>query len=236
MDRGRWMRYAPMVEKYGIRPILSVVPANRDPHLDVAPEDGSFWEAMRSAQSAGATIGMHGYRHLCLAQGRGYLPLHRKTEFAGVGRKLQREWISAGVAILRKERLDPRVWVAPRHGLDRVTLETLKEFGIDVVSDGFAEQPFRLGGATWIPQQLWGPEVQQRGLWTICVHANSATDGQVLEMERFLMRWSGQFTSVDRVLEEWPVRDRSFADGWFHVRMMTKARLRRWQMAGIGTR
>jgi Uncharacterized protein conserved in bacteria (DUF2334) len=232
MDRERWMRYAPMVERYGIRPILSVVPANRDPQLDVAPEDATFWEAMRSAQAAGATIGLHGYRHLCMATGRGYVPLHRRTEFAGVGRKLQREWIKAGSDILHREGLDPRIWVAPRHGLDRITLEALREVGISLVSDGLAERPFRLGGLTWIPQQLWSPVAQPHGLWTICIHANTATDAQVEEMERFLRRWSGQFTTVERVVEEWPVRERSLADGWFQTRMLARARLRRWKSAG----
>jgi Uncharacterized protein conserved in bacteria (DUF2334) len=153
------------------------------------------------------------------------VPLHERTEFAGVSRRLQREWIRAGLGILRGHGLQPRIWVAPRHGLDRVTLDVLREEGIALVSDGFATRPFRSGGLTWIPQQLWGPVAKESGLWTICVHANSATDEFVAELGDFLEQFSSQFTSVDRVMEEWPIKTQSVEDRAFHARVMMRMRV-----------
>jgi hypothetical protein len=147
---------------------------------------------------------------------------------------MQRAWIRTGLQILRGEGLNPGIWVAPRHGFDPVTLEVLREEGIGLVSDGFAAAPFRYGGSTWIPQQLWGPVEKATGLWTICLHSNSAADEAVRELEDFLRRLSTQFTSVDRVIAEWTFRERSVADRWFHARMLTRIKLSRWRRLQSG--
>jgi predicted deacetylase len=109
--------------------------------------------------------------------------------------------------MLRGHGLNPRLWVAPRHGFDAATLEALREEEVNLLSDGFARIPFVRGGLTWIPQQLWAPAERTKGLWTVCVHANRASDSQVEELRSFLGRHTAQFTSVDSVLAEFkPVR------------------------------
>ena len=85
---------------------------------------------MRSLQTAGATIAMHGYRHLCTSRGKSILGLHQETEFAGVEESQQRQWIRSGLAILRGHGLSPRLFVAPRHGFDRSTLRALAGEGL----------------------------------------------------------------------------------------------------------
>lgn len=227
MDRARWERFLPLLARYGIQPILAVVPDNRDPELEREPEFAGFWDEMRMLEAAGAAIGLHGYQHVCEAMERSLIPLHGKTEFAGAPMEIQREWIRAGLAILRGQRLRPQIWVAPRHGFDAATLEILRGEGMDVISDGFARGPFRDYGVVWIPQQLWGPVEKRTGLWTICIHANSATDEAVAELETFLARFAGQFTSVERVLREWEIGERPLADRGFHAWMLTRIRLSR---------
>jgi predicted deacetylase len=227
MDGYQWRRFVPLLRRFGIRPILAVVPDNQDPELRLCAPDPGFWAEMREWQAAGATIGLHGYQHVCEAGGRGLVPLHAKTEFAGVPLQCQRDWIRAGLEILAGHGLTAMVWVAPRHGLDWGTVKALREQGIGVVSDGFARRPFREGGAIWIPQQLWGPVEKKFGLWTICLHANSATDEAVRELEVFLERFAEQFTCVDRVLDEWAIEGRSVVDRMFQARMLTRIRLGR---------
>jgi predicted deacetylase len=153
-------------------------------------------------QAAGAAIALHGYRHICASNSGGLLPFHNQTEFAGVPEETQRQWIQAGLAILRGHGLNPTVWVAPRHGFDNATLRALAGAGIETLSDGLARRPFKCGGLTWIPQQLWAPIEKPSGLWTICVHSNTATDIQVSALRTFLGKHAAQFTSVRRVLAE----------------------------------
>lgn len=211
MDRHRWQMFLPLIEEFGIKPILAVVPDNRDPALAVVEPDPEFWGEMRRMQACGATIGLHGYRHLPASKGSGLLPLHRMTEFAGVAAETQREWIHAGLEILRARGLNPTIWIAPRHGFDGNTLAALREEGIALLSDGFARAPFSWRGLTWIPQQLWEPVDKPSGLWTICLHGNSASGQLVKRLEDFLRRYAGQFTSVGRVLSELPVEELSFS-------------------------
>jgi predicted deacetylase len=199
---GRWERFLPIIDEFGIRPILAVVPENRDRDLNRCEPDPDFWSRMRALEAAGATIALHGYRHLCRSKGKSLVPLHSHSEFAGVPLELQREWICAGLSILRVQGLNPRVWVAPRHGFDINTLEALRLEGIELLSDGLARVPFVRGGITWIPQQLWSPVEKRKGLWTICLHTNAIRSAQVDELREFLRKHAAQFTSVDRVETE----------------------------------
>jgi predicted deacetylase len=200
--RAQWQRFLPLIEEFGIRPILAVVPDNQDYELEHAEPDPEFWARMRSMEAAGATIALHGFRHVCNSKGKSLVPLHRHSEFAGVPEETQREWIQAGLNILRGHGLKPRVWVAPRHGFDRSTLKALRKEGIGVLSDGLARVPFTRGGVTWIPQQLWRPVDKSKGLWTICVHSNTASGSHVDQLLAFVRQHVAQFTSVDRVLAE----------------------------------
>jgi len=202
MDRARWERFQRMIKEFGIRSILAVVPDNMDYQLNISPPDPEFWEKLRALEADGAVIALHGYHHLCQSRGRSLLPLHRKTEFAGVAEPTQQQWIHEGLEILRGHGLTPKIWVAPRHGFDRVTLRVLRQEGIRILSDGFARVPFKRGGLIWIPQQLWGPVEKSKGLWTICMHSNAAQSSQVDRLHEFLRQHAAQFTSVDRIKAE----------------------------------
>jgi len=198
----RWQRCAVLIEEFGLRPILAVIPDNQDSELNLSPPDPEFWAQMRAMEAAGATIALHGYQHQCTSLGRSLLPLHTHTEFAGVREETQREWIHEGLMILRGKGLNPRIFVAPRHGFDRATLRALGNEGIQLLSDGFACVLFKRGGITWIPQQLWGPAEKSEGIWTICVHSDFTHASQVAELQAFIRAHVAQFTSVDRVLAE----------------------------------
>ena len=199
VSRDRWRRLRCIIEEFRLQPILAVVPLNRDPDLDRSLPDPAFWEQMRALESAGAMIGLHGYRHLCQNKDRSLLGLDRTSEFAGIAAETQRTWIHDGLRILRSHGLNPRIWVAPRHGFDKHTLDALRAEGIHLLSDGFARAPFLLDGVTWIPQQLWGPVEKRKGLWTICMHANTASDADIERLCGFLAVHASQFTSIDRV-------------------------------------
>jgi predicted deacetylase len=200
MSTERWRRIESLIEEFQLQPILAVIPDNRDPELEVSPPDPAFWQRMRRLEGAGAIIGLHGYRHLCESRGRSLVGLARTSEFAGVPARTQREWIHEGLRILRGHGLNPKIWVAPRHGFDCETLNALCAEEITLLSDGFARVPFRRRGLTWIPQQLWGPVDKSKGLWTICLHPNTVSNAEIGALRAFLTVHSDQFTSVYRVL------------------------------------
>lgn len=225
MPHERWERFLPLIEEFHLRPILAVVPANADPELAACPPDAEFWSKMRALESAGAEIALHGYRHLCESRGRTLVGVMRRSEFAGVPEATQRARIRAGLEILRGHNLNPRLFIAPRHGFDARTLRALRAEGIGILSDGFARIPFRRGGVTWIPQQLWAPQEKSSGLWTICIHPANASDREVQELREFLRRHAVQLTSVERVTKEFPPRLLSPQERLYAARVLWRRRV-----------
>jgi predicted deacetylase len=193
-------RYLSIIASHRVRPILAVIPDNQDPAFMLQDANPSFWTRMRALESAGATIALQGYRHQCANRGQSILGLSKDTEFAGVEERLQREWIRSGLNILRGYGLCPRLFVAPRHGFDRTTLRVLAREGLGFLSDGFARRPFTRGEVVWIPQQLETPERQETGLWTIRIHANTASPSLEENLRNFMRDTASQFTTFDRVL------------------------------------
>ena len=236
MPRAPWDRLQSLIEEFRLRPILAVIPDNQDPELAIEPPDPAFWTRMRTLQAAGAAIGLHGFRHLCAVRERSLLPFHRATEFAGVPEETQRLWIRAGLDILRAHGLDPRLWVAPRHGFDRATLHALREEGIGILSDGLARMPFVRGGLTWLPQQLWAPVEKPCGLWTILLHANTASETLIGELEAFLRRHAQQCTSVGQILAECPPRDITFPERLYETAALLRLRQRQLRKRLLGHR
>lgn len=200
MLRAPWDRYLSIVTRYGVRPILAVVPDNQDPALNLQANDPEFWDRMKSLEAAGATVAMHGYRHQCTSRGTSFLGLHDETEFAGVDESQQRIWIRSGLSILRNHGLSPRLFVAPRHGFDRSTLRALAREGLGILSDGFARRPFTRQDVIWIPQQLWEPVEKPWGLWTICLHSNAAPATLERKLEQFLEKNAKYVTCFDGVI------------------------------------
>jgi len=199
MLRDRRENFLSLLSQYKVAPILAVVPDNQDPGLNLQPPDPDFWNRMRACEHAGATIALHGYRHLCNSRGGSLVHLHDRSEFAGVDESQQRAWIHRGLEILRGNGLNPRLFVAPRHGFDRGTLRALAQEGLGVLSDGFAVRTFTRHRVLWIPQQLWEPVQKSAGLWTICIHTNTATKSLEDKLEEFLRANADQFTSFDKV-------------------------------------
>jgi hypothetical protein len=188
MDKAKWQRIEDIFDDHGVRPIVAVVPDNEDGELQPCPPDPEFWERARTWQQKGWAIGLHGYKHSLRAyRGRQYLPMHRRSEFAGFSLDEQRAKIRAGWARLRSHDLTPTVWVAPAHSFDHNTLKAVHlETPLRTVSDGIAVDQFDRDGFRWIPQQLWSFVPKSRGLWTVCLHPNTMDDAAFVELDRLL--------------------------------------------------
>ena len=53
-----------LFDKYQIKPVLGVIPKNKDNELLVYPKKDNFWEQVRIWKSKGWEIAMHGYTHV----------------------------------------------------------------------------------------------------------------------------------------------------------------------------
>ena len=205
MEPGCWPALVALIRRHGLQPILAVIPDCQDPTLNRCQPDPHFWSELRTLHKAGATIGLHGYRHLCQPRGYGLVPMHRSNEFVGLPAATQCAWIRHGIQLLHRQDLTPTLWVAPRHGLDRTTLQALRANGIRILSDGFGTAPYSRLGCIWLPQQIWQPHLYSRGLWTLCIHPATLTPAGLASFASFLDLHADRFTSVPRVLSEWSI-------------------------------
>ena len=53
-----------LFDKFNLRPLLGVIPENKDPELLKYPKNSNFWKRVESWKKKGWEISMHGYSHL----------------------------------------------------------------------------------------------------------------------------------------------------------------------------
>ena len=218
MNWSMWERVESLLLKHRVRPILAVVPDNRDPKLVAGELDRNFWDRVRGWKSRGWTIGWHGYQHLYSTPSGGIMDIHVGSEFAGHSAEAQRGKLAAAARIFAEQDVMPAVWVAPGHSFDATTARLLPEFGIQVISDGFFWRPVRRHECTWVPQQLWRFRPLSFGTWTVCLHMNSWSERALAAFGQQLAAYESAITHLDAVLEQpaprFGIAERAFESAW----------------------
>jgi len=227
MDRAKWDRCESLMRRYGMKPIVAVIPENRFANLKIEEPDAGVWARMRGLQDDGWAIALHGFQHVSHAKARGLLGRRDDSEFTGLPVRVQRGKLEAGLAILRSHGLRPTVWVAPWHGFDATTVRILRSVGIEIISDGMSTYPYWRDGMFWIPQQLWAGKSCRRGVWTILVHANTQTDAEYERLAEFLEVHAKEFITVEEARREYVERERSFEDVFYRGVRLCRFKARR---------
>ncbi len=201
MDRAKWQRMEDILDKYGVKPLVGIIPANADPKTIIAPEDIDFWEKVHLWEKKGWSIALHGYDHVCISDGgmKGLNPFWRRSEFAGLSLDIQREKIKKGYAIIKEHGFEPKFFFAPSHTFDENTLRALeRETNIRIISDTIALRPYIRGSFVFIPQ-IAGHCVKMflPGIYTFCFHPNNMTENAFLRLESFLYNYHSMFYTFD---------------------------------------
>ena len=192
MDVKKWLRIENILNAYGVRPMVGVIPANNDSKQNIDVPDNKFWTKVNNWAKKGWAIAMHGYDHCFISAGgmTGLNPIWERSEFAGVSLELQKEKISKGVAIFRANGIDPKYFFAPAHTFDENTLRALlEETNIRIISDTIATKPYCMGDFVFIPQ-LGGccKEMRLSGIWTFCLHPSVMSEENFVATELFLKK------------------------------------------------
>jgi predicted deacetylase len=190
-----WEKFTALLalfRRFDVKPLLGVVPDNRDPKLQVKPPHRNFWDTLRElAQRGDIELAQHGYQHILGCRGNTALinsrfELKTRSEFAGLSYEEQLNKIRAGRAILLNQGIETNVWMAPNHSFDRTTLKALLDSGFTALTDGISLFPFKEGGIVCIPQQLWKPTWLPTGIITICLHSDETTIEEISRIRQFL--------------------------------------------------
>lgn len=188
-----WTELELVLDRWGVCPIVAVIPANRDESICYEDPDPEFWIKVRRWQAKGWHIGLHGLTHELRAGNGGILGINAYAEFAGLSEWEQLEKLRSAASIFAAEGVSCRVFVAPAHAFDRNTLRALSTIGIDTVSDGLDVHPYIDQGLLFIPQQFWRARWMPFGTWTICLHPSLMTTKDIHALDVFLRKYASLF-------------------------------------------
>lgn len=172
-------------DKYGIKPLIGVVPDNQDENLKKGQECSSFWEVIRELQKNGWCIAQHGYQHVYSSHNSGLLGLKDRSEFAGLSYPEQYGKIRRGKEILQKQGIYVTIFMAPGHTFDQNTLRALKASEFKYITDGYAYKDYKRLGIIHIPCRTSNFCVG-KGIDTICLHTNSMSADHINDLNEFI--------------------------------------------------
>jgi len=203
MDARKWQRMEDLLDAYGIRPMVGVIPANIDPKQMIDTYDEEFWLKVKKWEKKGWAIALHGYDHCFISDSgmSGLNPLWARSEFAGVSLEIQKLKICKGVEAFRANGIEPKYFFAPAHTYDENTLQALREeSNIRIISDTIATYPYRKDDFVFIPQ-LGGrcSAMKLPGVWTFCLHPSAMKEDDFISTEKFLHAHKDEMIGFDEL-------------------------------------
>ena len=226
MDRKKWDMIEDVLDQYSIKPVVAVIPCNKDKSLMYNKHDDNFWNKVKIWENKGWTIGMHGYQHdLKNTNSKSLLPFYEHSEFTGLSLNDQIEIINKSINIFHQQKIKPKIWIAPAHTFDENTLIALKKVtSIKLISDGLAVNPYHYLGFNWIPVQLWTFRKMLFGTWTICLHPNKMTFEEIENLKKSFGKYRNLFTSIKDI--EINKKKRNMIDYFFSFIYWFRRRIR----------
>lgn len=203
MDKTKWNRMEGILDRYGIKPMVGIVPDCKDEKLFYQEPDNTFWENARTWHKKSWTIALHGYNHSYVSDRgmEGLNPMWMRSEFAGVPLDEQKEKIRKGVAIMRENGINPKYFFAPSHTFDKNTLIALREESdIMCISDTIGRYPYERDGFWFIPQII-GHCVKMPfdGIYTFCFHPSTMNGAAFVNIENFIKEYCRQFIGFNEI-------------------------------------
>lgn len=211
MDWERFLKCKALLDQYQVKPLIGVVPDNRDENLikkdqdqvkDAIPPD--FWEYVKQLREQGWAVAMHGYRHIYSTHKGGIFPLNNFSEFAGKSFEEQKEMLAEGKEILSKKGIETNIFMAPAHSYDNNTLRALKKTGFKALTDGFGDRPYEWKGLTFYPIsfQLSSTLKKKNGYSTMVIHTGTTSDEELKRYQEYFERVDIEWISYEEYLEQ----------------------------------
>ena len=173
MDWKQFCHACDLMDKYGIKPLIGVIPDNKDCDLFIDEENKKFWAFVKKLQNKGYKIAMHGVNHVFSSPHVGIVNKKVGSEFAGRTLEEQVSDLKKGKQILEKYDISTDVFFAPAHSYDWNTLKALHITGFKYMSDGKSAKPYKMYSILCLPCRSSGcPQINKNGYYTAVFHAH----------------------------------------------------------------
>jgi predicted deacetylase len=193
-----------LFEKYGIKPVLGVIPENKDTTLLSYPKKNDFWEKVRIWKNKGWEIAMHGYTHVYDKETKrnDYFNHGGNSEFCGHSLETQELRIKKGLKKFDSEKIKIRAFFAPNHTYDQNTFVALKNNGINEIIDGYGLMPYSENNIKFIPQLFYKVFALPFGIQSTQIHLNYWEQKDFDNFEKFIINNSNKIITYDEALKK----------------------------------
>lgn len=230
MDWEKFLRFKALCDQYQVRPLIGVVPDNRDACLHITEPEAApindFWNYLKQLERDGWCIAQHGVTHIYTTRRMGCFPLNRLSEFAGIAYGKQYEALKRGRDILREHGIRTDMFMAPAHSFDRNTIRALKKLGFRRMTDGFGDRPYLRQGMIFYPisyrQESVLADRTKKGYTTFVVHTNTMNDRDFERYEQLFAAHRDRLLSYAELLGLEPVKRGLFGNGKEYLMAMVK--------------
>ena len=189
-----WWRMEKLLDQYGIKPLVGIIPENNDPAFQWE-FDPYFWtDTVVRWKEKKWSLAQHGCHHKINEAQEGVW-----SEFVGKSLEEQKRLLHKGYAALLEKDIIPCCFFAPCHTYDSNTYSALKEQNrFAYVSDGYALSLYQEDGLVFLPNMFDTPhKLLPFGTYTFVFHPNNTTNAQFEQLEQFLAKNSKKFISAD---------------------------------------
>ena len=191
-----------LFDELNIKPLLGVVPFNKDPELLSHPVNLNFWDQVRKWKSKGWEISMHGLSHLYVQQTekKDYFKYGGNSEFYGLNYDTQLSKIKDGIKKFKDEGIDIRSFFAPNHTYDLNTMKALSRSGIKIIIDGYGLFPFFKHDLFFIPQLFYKEIMLPFGIQSTQIHLNYWNEDDYISFKKFVLKNKDKIITTDKIL------------------------------------
>ena len=194
-----------LFDDYSIKPVLGVIPNNRDEDFLSFPRKDNFWDQVRKWQDKGWEIVQHGdthiYDRLC-SKKSDYFEYGGGSEFFGHPLNVQEKRIKNGLEKFKREKINIRSFFAPNQTYDENTFIALKNCGINEVIDGYGLMPYTEKNVKFIPQLFEKVVLLPFGIQSTKLHLHVWDENDYKKFENFIKINSKKIITYDQALNK----------------------------------
>ena len=190
--------------KYDIKPLLGVIPDNKDKEFEKYEKKENFWSQVRDWQNRGWEISMHGFNHVYDKETnkKDFFGYGGKSEFFGHTFEHQNNKIQQGLKIFKNEGININSFFAPNHTYDLNTFKALKENGLTNIVDGYGLLPYKEFDINFIPQLFYNEIMLPFGIQSTQVHLNYMNEEKFNKFQHFVEKNIKNIITFDSAIEK----------------------------------